>query len=214
MNYYYEIKLNFNDTSYRFYEWNKNDKLEHIKKIPLLKINTKTLKKIFTNNFKIDTDIMKYISDKTICKNNYTIRNACIFCDTKNCIAIEFDDAGNSIARSELLLEDENNICEIAYSFKYCNLDITNLKSISIRNEFRQEYEIKKIINKEILELYHSDNNLKLEYLYYEWFDSIEKNKDVMLENMTNDLKKDITDRHYKIYSIIKMSYSKNEESL
>ena len=124
MNYYYEVKLNFNDIAYKFYEWDKNDKLEIVKKIPIVKIKSKILKKMITNNFKIEKDFLNYISNKTLCKNNYIIKNACIFCDTKSSIAIEFDDDGKSIARSFLLLEDENSVCELSYSFKYYDLNI------------------------------------------------------------------------------------------
>ena len=214
MNFYYEIKLNFNDELYSFYEWSKNDKLEHIKKIPLIKVKSKVLKNMVNNNFKVDEYFLDYISNRTLCKNNNVIKNACIFCDTKNCIAIEFDDKGSSIARSFLLLEDENNICEISYSLKYYDLDIQNVEKIDLRNEFRQEANIKKIISKEILELYKSDECKKLEYLYYEWFNTISENKDTMIKNMYNDLKEDIKEIHYKIYEIIKMSYSKNGELL
>lgn len=31
MNYIYDIYLNFNEVAYDFFEWNKNDKITHIK---------------------------------------------------------------------------------------------------------------------------------------------------------------------------------------
>ena len=46
MNYIYDIYLNFNKTYYDFYEWNNNDKVMHIKKIPLFKVSTSNLKKM------------------------------------------------------------------------------------------------------------------------------------------------------------------------
>ena len=210
MNYYYEIKLNFNDNIYYFYEWNENDKLENIKKIPVIKIKTKLLKNIITNDFKITNIFLEHISNKTTCKNNSTIKNACIFCDTRNAIAIEFDDEGKSIARSFLLLEDENNVCDLSYSFKYYDLKIEILNKLKSNNSFRQEEQIRKIIIKEILELYQKDDINKLGYLYYEWFNLIENNKNIMIKNMSKDLEINIKNIHYKIYNIIKLSYSKN----
>ena len=38
MTYIYDILLNFKDELIEFYDWNKNDNIIHIRKIPLLKI--------------------------------------------------------------------------------------------------------------------------------------------------------------------------------
>ena len=45
MYYYYDILLNFgNDNElYSFYEWEKDDALEFIKKIPLFRVSTETI---------------------------------------------------------------------------------------------------------------------------------------------------------------------------
>ena len=209
MNYYYEIKLNFNDVAYQFYEWDINDKLENIKKVPIVKIKSKVLKEIIASDFKVNNEFLEHINNKTICLGNSKIKNACIFCDTKNCIAIEFDDKGKSISRSFLKLEDENNICEISYSFKYYDLNIEKDKDLNIKKEFRQEEKIKKIISKEILELYNNKNFNKLEYLYYEWFDKTESDRKKVIKDMLLDLKNELKEEHYNIYRIIKMSYNK-----
>lgn len=208
MNFYYEIKLNFNDSNlFKFYEWSKNDKLDLIKKIPLIKVKTSLFKEICLNNFKISEEIFNYISGRTICKDNIKIDNACIFCDTKNCIAIEFNKNRESISRSSLLLEDENNICEISYSLKYKDIEIETLNEIECTHEFRQETKIKNTIIKEILELYKNKDVNKLKYLYYEWFNENEMNLDIIVKNMLKDIKKEFKSVHYEIYNIIKMSY-------
>ena len=46
MNYVYDILLNFNEIGYYFYDWNGNDNILHIRKIPIFKIDSKTLKKV------------------------------------------------------------------------------------------------------------------------------------------------------------------------
>ena len=209
MNYYYEVKLNFNDKLYSFYEWSNNDKYELAKKIPLIKIKSSILKNIISNEIKINDEFLKLIEDKTICKGNTKIKYACIFCDTKNCIAIEFNKDGYSIARSNLLLEDDNNICELSYTLKNKNIEFININRINTRSEFRQEIKIKKIISKELLELYRKDDSKKLEYIFYEWFNEIEIDKKVMLKKMYEDLKNGLKKEHYDIYKIIKLSYSK-----
>jgi hypothetical protein len=209
MNFYYEIKLNFNDSSYSFYEWSKEDKLEQIKKIPLIKVKSNIFKDICLYDFKIDEELLNIINGRTVCKENLNIDNACIFCDTKNCIAIEFDKNGNSIARSSLLLEDENNICEISYSIKSHNINIKKQNKLKLSTEFRQETNIKKIITKEILELYKNKNINKLKYLYYEWFNKQEENIELIMKDMLLDIKEELKEVHYNIYNIIKLSYNK-----
>ena len=209
MNYYYEIKLNFNDIPYSFYEWNNSDRIEVIKKIPLLKVKSNILKSIISNNFKVNIELLNMIKYKTICKGNLKIKYSCILCDTKNCIALEFDENGYSIARSNLMLEDDNNICEISYTLKETDLKIQKTNKIKLSNEFRQETKIKKIINKELIELYKNNDIKKLQYLYLEWFNKEEKNKEIMLKTMFEDLKQEIKKVHYDIYKIIKLSYNK-----
>jgi len=46
MYYYYDILLNFQDdgTLYEFYEWEENDELDFVKKIPLFKVSSSILK--------------------------------------------------------------------------------------------------------------------------------------------------------------------------
>lgn len=208
MNFYYEIKLNFSDNElYKFYEWSENDKLDLIKKIPIIKVKTALLKEIYNNNFEISEDLFNYISGKTIVKDNLNIENACIFCDTKNCIAIEFDKNRKSIARSALLLEDENNICEVSFSIKMKDIEIKKIDKLNYSHEFRQEAKIKNVITKEILELYKNKDKNKLEYLYYEWFNEKEANLDIILKKMLQDMKKELKSIHCEIYKIIKMSY-------
>lgn len=208
MNFYYEIKLNFSDNElYKFYEWSENDKLDLIKKIPIIKVKTALLKEIYNNNFEISEDLFNYISGKTIVKDNLNIENACIFCDTKNCIAIEFDKNRKSIARSTLLLEDENNICEVSFSIKMKDIEIKKIDKLNYSYEFRQETKIKNVITKEILELYKNKDKNKLEYLYYEWFNEKETNLDIILKKMLQDIKKELKSIHCEIYKIIKMSY-------
>ena len=37
MKYIYDIVLNFNEEFFEFYDWNLNDEITHIKKIPIIK---------------------------------------------------------------------------------------------------------------------------------------------------------------------------------
>lgn len=209
MNYYYKIDLNFNEELYSFYEWSINDKIEHLKKIPIVKVRSNILKKVYSNEIIISEDFINFIKGKSIIKNvNYEII-ACIFCDDNNCVAIEFNKDGKSISRSNLLLEDENNIIDICHKIKQKELKFEIIKSIKINDEFRQERFMKKIIKKEINELYKNKKEDKLRYLYYEWFNKEESNINKLFLEMNENLKIDFCDIHYKIYKIIELSHNK-----
>ncbi len=208
MNFYYEIKLNFDDEQLlEFYEWEANDNLDNFKKIPLIKISTPLLQKIYSSEFIISDEFLNSIKGKSIVKKG-DLLTACIFCDTKNCIAIEFNDIGKSVSRSNLLLEDENNICEIAYSLKNRNIDISKIKEYKLKNNFRQEEKIKRIILTELKELYDNKDFEKLKYLYYEWFNLISEDYNEILKKSIEDLNRGITKEQYNIYNLIKLSYS------
>ena len=49
MNFIYDILLNFNNEYYEFYDWNNDDKLTHIRKMPIFKISDDALKNIIYN---------------------------------------------------------------------------------------------------------------------------------------------------------------------
>ena len=48
----YDILVNFNDKLYDFYEWSENDLIEHIRKIPLIKVKKKLLDKVIEKKHK------------------------------------------------------------------------------------------------------------------------------------------------------------------
>ena len=49
MNYYYDVLLNFQEKYCMFYEWDEQDEIEFLKKIPLYHIDSKTYVDLFSN---------------------------------------------------------------------------------------------------------------------------------------------------------------------
>ena len=59
MIYVYDILLNWsNDRLYDFFEWEKTDKLEHIKRIPLFKVDKGIVSKFIYKNIKIEQNFV------------------------------------------------------------------------------------------------------------------------------------------------------------
>ena len=61
MAYIYDILLNFLDYPYEFFEWNDNDDIKYIKKVPLFKVKTDILIDILENDIIIDKSFLERI---------------------------------------------------------------------------------------------------------------------------------------------------------
>ena len=211
MNYYYDIILNWSeDKAYDFYEWNDFDSLELIKKIPLFKIKHKAFLDIATNSIKVDQKFLELIADKTLVsdkKNFKRIEYACLFTDTKNVYALEFDKEGNSISRSKLLVDDELNVLECIYGMKETQLEYVVKENLKMDSTLRQIKEAKKLIVLEINNLYQNKDIAKLKYLYYEYKKENIDDIDYIYEVIMHDLNKEFNEDILKLYYIIKLSY-------
>ena len=54
MNYIYDIVINLNQQYYDFFEWNQNDVVYHIRKIPIFKIESQDFLNLVSKNFSIN----------------------------------------------------------------------------------------------------------------------------------------------------------------
>lgn len=213
MNYYYDIILNWSERlPYSFYEWNDLDYLELVKKIPFIRIKHKSLIDIWSNNIKISSELLNNIKDKTlvsgknsICKINY----ACLFTDNKNVIAIEFNENGESINRSKLLIDDEMNALEVSYSLREEDIVYEIINKLEESKILRQVSEAKKIISLEINSLYQNKELAKLRYLFYEYKGEKSADIDKIYHTLSEELETSFNEDFFRIYDIIKLSYHK-----
>ena len=208
MDYYYDILLNFDEYYFKFYEWDKDDTIEDVKKIPIKHIDSNTMFDLLVNKIKVDKAFIEGIKNKTKLKDNKVLKYACIFSDSKNALAIEFNENGESINKSSLLLEDEININEFMFNINLTEIKYDILEKDIIYNELRQDRKIKRLIKIEIDNLYKKHNDSKLKYLYLEWFNKLEDERDIMYKQMLNRLNNNLTKKEYDIYELIKISYN------
>lgn len=208
MNYYYDVLLNFQEKYCMFYEWDEQDEIEFIKKIPLYHIDSKTYVDLFSNKIKVTGDLLKHIENKTKLKSNNFLEYAAIFSDGKNSIALEFNNKGEVINKSSLMLEDELNINEFMYSINLSELNYEIINSEIRYKETRQELKIKRILKLEIDSMYRNNELSKMKYIYLEWFNELLDNIDKMYNNMINKIKDNLSDKEYEIYELIKLSYN------
>lgn len=210
MNYYYDVILNWCENgAYSFYEWNETDYLELIKKIPIFKVKHKIFMDIMLNNISVDENFLELIKDKTLISGREIkkLLYVCMFTDGKNVIALEFNQEGLSINRSNLTLDDELNVLEAAYILKEYSLEYVNVSKIDKREVLRQEDEATKLIYLEINNLYKNRDYAKLKYLYYEYKKEKIDDIDIIYNNIISDLKDNFSKNILKLYYIIKLSY-------
>ena len=129
MNYIYDILLNFHEIDYDFYEWNVNDDIIHIRKIPFIKINRNLMSRIINYRFCVSSDFLKKISNRTevfASKNIKIMKYVCLFSDGYEVIAVQFSDDGRKEKISKLLLDEKEDILEIADNINSLKMTVTN----------------------------------------------------------------------------------------
>ena len=196
MEYIYDIILNFHKHYYDFYEWNNADKTIHIKKIPLIKIDSTSFNRIKTNHIFVDEEFINNIKDKTICYNTKE-KNFCLLCNGKQAIAIKVGSNGEITGKSSLLLDEEMEVVEQSYTLPITTINIIKETKEKIRKVGRnyqdKENKVKSLLNK----LDENKDKYILKYLYYECY-LIDKE-----DNIKNELLNSIKNEEYliKIYN-------------
>ena len=201
MNYIYDIYLNLNETLYDFFDWNKNDKIIHIKKIPVIKVNEETFKTLTSNQIKVDDELLLQIYSKTeIWNMNGKINYCSLFSDNNNIIAIEFNKSGKSIKKSFVYIDEELEVLEIINKLneKIISFEVLNNQ----KNVFKTRNQIKEddFINQELKNMDES----RLNYIYFECFGKREKNKKIILDNIKK-LQKN-SKIYENLYDILKLT--------
>ena len=201
MNYIYDIILNFNPKIYEIYEWNKNDDLTHIRKIPFYKVKTNDLYNIINNKIKLDNEFLNNIYKKTETFNKNkinTIEYAFLLSDGKEVIAFKY--YNNHLNYSKLLYEEEIEVLEYSDCVKTNQIKYEVIEKIKNNFKTRNENNIKKYIYKEINEMIKNNDLDKLNYLYLEIFNKKSNN----IKQIYKDIENNWDDVYLKIYNFMK----------
>jgi len=203
MIYIYDILVNLSNTLYEFYEWNKNDDIVHIKKMPLIRVDSKIINDLYNYNIKVDKDFLNMILYKTDKYDFKKIKYLVCFSDGKRCIVLEFNDKCEVKKRSKLLLDDEEEVNNYIlktdiYKLNYELLDKINDKELLTRKECK----IRDILINDIDKSYKDNDVSKLEYLYYEYFDKKKENIDVMYSELRDSFN-NFNNKHLNLYNVL-----------
>ncbi len=170
MNYYYDILVNMEDGMYEFYEWEKSDEIAPIKKIPFMRVSHEVFLDFLTKKILISQNLYEALYEKTTLKNTKDKWTCFLISDSKNCLFGEVNKKGEVTHKSKLLVEDENNVNELASTLKFEEITYEIIGEENVNRELRRTFNEKKRIKAELKELEITKNVDKCFYLYYEWF--------------------------------------------
>ena len=192
MIYIYDILLNLRqmDEGLEFYEWKEDDLIEHIKKVPLFKVSKTLIEDLFTNKLQLDITILPKIRNKAICYFNgetKPIPYLVLLSDGRKCFAIELDNKGNTLYKSSLLLDEEEEVLEMTEELVEMPIGYKKTKIKNNKNQLtRFEKDNQKFLLRELERI--KDNKEEINYLYEEYFD----NNLTSIEDKFNTLKDNI----------------------
>ena len=176
MIYIYDILLNLRqiDDGLEFYEWREDDGIEHIKKVPLFKVSKTLIEDLFTNKLQLDITILPKIRNKAICYFNGETKQIpylVLLSDGRKCFAVELDNKGNTLYKSSLLLDEEEEVLEMTEELVEMPI---GYKKTKIKNNKEQltrfEKDNQKFLLRELEKI--KDNKEEINYLYEEYFDN------------------------------------------
>ena len=217
MIYTYDILLNWTkeDRLKEFFEWNLEDDLENIKKIPIIRISETMMKDLLTSKIKIDKSFLFKIKCKTesYFHNDIDVIDYAVIVTTlKKSLALELDSEGNILYKSNLLLDEEEEVLDIGEELVIMDIPyniISKNKKVSYLT--RKEEEEKKFLIKEIKKIKANKEESKLNYLYKEFF-TIELNSfNDKLNLIEQEISKDYNSFHHKLYNLLKLSTIKKK---
>ena len=203
MNFIYDIVLNFNKDYYDFFEWNKKDSIINIKKIPLFIVNNDIFNSMKYDYISVNTNFIDSIRDKTYTYNRQKIGNACLLSNGKQVIGLLFNDKGDLIKRSSLLLDEEEEVLDEIYSNEVTDIQIVKIKkgkTIDSVNRVQKEKKdfLIRYINRE-------KNIANLKYLYYDYFEKDEDDSNKIRETLINEIKNNWNKKFDSFYETVKI---------
>jgi len=211
MIYIYDLILNWCDyKNYEFFEWNDDDNVEYIKKIPIFKIND--FDKLYHCDIKINKDFLFKIYNKSEVYGNKKINKiqyACIFCNkslNKAC-AIEFNEDGYALYKSNIYFYDLDDVFSLAKKIDVIDLDydVININQSNDLYLTRSELSKKKVLIKEINNSYNNNDIDKLKYFYYEIFGDYCDDIKIIHNKLIDSLNNNFDYKHNIIYDVVKI---------
>ena len=188
----YDILVNFKKIPYEFYEWNKEDDVKHVKKMPSIKVSDSTLYDIFYNDAVVSKNFLDQIKDKTEIFFGRTVKKvkyACVIYNDDVALSILLNDNGEIIGKSKLLFDEEEDVLKEDVPVKEIDYNIIK-KSKKISGLTRREAKIVLLLSKYLDKIYENKKNDEIKYMYFECFNKVEEDNEKAYKNLKNEVLK------------------------
>lgn len=207
MNYIYDVLINFDSMIYDHFEWNINDNIYHIKKVPLFKVDEKTINDIKNYNIVVSEDFLNKIKNKTeiyLNRGSKQIEYACILCNGEKVLAVKIDSNGKITRYSKMLISEEIEAIETAELINFTNISYTkgNKKSQLL---LKTKQELKK--TEYLKEKLKNSSEEQLKYIYYELYNEELKSDDIR-EKLEKEIKNTWNENTTKMYEFFMLMKS------
>ncbi len=211
MTYIYDIILNFDNEFFEFYEWMKEDEIFHIKRIFLAKVNGKCYDDFLKKKIQVSDEFLLSLFHKCEYYDNRstkTIPYAILLTDSYRVMAVILKSDGSVSKYSSLLLDEEEDVLSVSDKLATIKIDYKILSNKKDGENYLTRYEknLIKYIKKDLNNCYKKKDLNKLEYLYYEYFNQKCHDLDLIYQKLLKELEKDLTEKHYSLYQLIKLS--------
>ncbi len=208
--YIYDILLNFTKgVPFEFFEWGDEDDVEHMKRMPLYKVNRVILDDLIYGDIFVDTSFLEEIRNKTEFYQQGsmdTILYAALFTDGNLAVAIRFNGKGQSILKSRMLLDEEEEVLEVSNDLREISLPYYCKSKQTCSTCTRFEMEMKQFLKQEFEEAILKEDGNKLAYFYEECFEKKCLNQEQASKELLESLKS-LHSFHKKLYFLLKSSY-------
>ena len=178
MTYVYDILLNFEKEFFDFFEWNSDDDIMHIKKIPIFRVTNKEFYLFRDCSIRFHKSFMDKIFNKTerFSREKNKIAYAFLVSNGHETMALKLNKNGINVYKSSLLLDEEDEVTDIGFNNKEVIIGYDVLEdNREVCFKTRKEKELEKYLNNYIDNLYKNKENAKLQFLYLDCFNTREK---------------------------------------
>ena len=205
MNYIYDVLANFSDKFFDFYDWNEDDNIIHIKKLPILKVSSNFFYNVMFNSVRVDNSLLERIYRKSeffkVNKGKYSY--VCALCDGRCAFIVRFDYKGNVIGKSSMLIDEENEVVDISECMNFNDYELTICsKNIHYNFSTRSECQLNSYIVSEL----NSMDYDKLYYLYFDCFDEHECDTEKINNRLLYEINNNFGSIYGKIFDFLKLT--------
>lgn len=211
MIYVYDILINFIDSKrvYEVFEWNKDDEVEHIKRIPLFLVDYSFIDSIIKYDTSVSKDFLDLIKDKTLLFTGGKIKYASLFTEGSRVYACEFNEDGKIEYYSSLLLDEEEEVLELSLQLDIFKINYKiNNKDKKVIYLTRNDEKNRNYIINDLKYTYKNRNYSKLKYLYRECFGDDKSTNKEKYERLISSVDRIDSPVRNKLNYILKLSYN------